>query len=378
MSVHAPQQPRYAPMRQLPVAVVHPRVGRRLLGHLLDTLIVLAPGGVVFLLTENLVLAGVISLELVLFQIVSEARCGATLGKWFLGIRAAKTNSLYAPGLARASVRAFMLGLGHLVAGVGQFVMIGAAATDREGGQGWHDKPARTTVLDVRAGLQPSSFAAVATPTAKVAPADAAASGGRPTAPRPPVTGAAAPGPARPPATQAAVPSAAARVAAHEGPPDPAGATRRPDAPQAAPGEATRSPGDHAPLGGTPAGPAAPSRPAPVDSAARPATIHLLGEAMEPILIAGTVFVGRAPTASGNEAATAVAISDEHRSLSRTHARLDVRGGQLVVTDLGSANGTFLVAPDGSAQRLEPNRSTPVPTGFSLALGSKLFTIRAA
>src|SRR5699024_985289 len=148
----------YAPMRQLPVAVVHPPVGRRLLAQLVDTFIVLGPGALAYVLMDNVVLAGVISLQLVFAQVVSEARCGATIGKWLLGLRAAKVNSLYAPGLARGVVRALVLGAGHLVAGVGQFVMIAAAAGDSERGQGWHDRPARTTVLDVRAGLRASAF----------------------------------------------------------------------------------------------------------------------------------------------------------------------------------------------------------------------------
>ncbi|MPV50519.1 FHA domain-containing protein [Pseudactinotalea sp. HY160] len=364
MSVHAPQRPRYAPMRQLPVSVVHPPVGRRLLAQLCDTVVVLAPGAVLVVLTGNLVLAAIVSFELLLAQVVSEARCGATLGKWLLGLRAAKVDSLYAPGLLRAAGRSLVLGLGHLVAGLGQFVMIAAAAGDKDRGQGWHDRAARTTVLDVRAGIRASAFSGAPQadrgadsaagsstgpgahhPTAAEESGRRAGSGGTPEAFAPAVRP--APAPAVPPAPVMPPVPPAASAPLVTPPPMPPSVLHEP---------AARQP------------PAAPPA---------PAFLRLVGEGTAPIRVGGTVFVGRAPIAPAGEAATAVAIHDDRRSLSRTHARLEARGAELVITDLGSANGTFLIAADGSAQQLESDRPVAVPAGTTFALGSKVFTVHA-
>ncbi|MFW5696661.1 MAG: FHA domain-containing protein [Phototrophicaceae bacterium] len=52
------------------------------------------------------------------------------------------------------------------------------------------------------------------------------------------------------------------------------------------------------------------------------------------------------------------------RGVSREHARLQVSDGQLIITDLGSTNGTFL-----AGERLEPNVPTTIQRGDELLLG---------
>ena len=149
-----------APERQLPDVGASRRrpapptgVGRRLLAHLIDLLAVLALGAAAYVPTASSLLAGVVAAEAALGLAFWEARTGRTLGKSLLGIRVAQTGRPFAPGLRREAIRAGVLGLGHLVAMVGQFVLIASAALDRTGrGQGWHDRLAGTTVLDVREG----------------------------------------------------------------------------------------------------------------------------------------------------------------------------------------------------------------------------------
>ena len=52
------------------------------------------------------------------------------------------------------------------------------------------------------------------------------------------------------------------------------------------------------------------------------------------------------------------------RGVSREHARLEVKGDQLIITDLGSTNGTFL-----AGERLEPHEPTVIDGGDELLLG---------
>jgi pSer/pThr/pTyr-binding forkhead associated (FHA) protein len=52
------------------------------------------------------------------------------------------------------------------------------------------------------------------------------------------------------------------------------------------------------------------------------------------------------------------------RGVSREHARLQVSGDQLIITDLGSTNGTFV-----AGERLEPDVPTVINRGDELLLG---------
>lgn len=53
------------------------------------------------------------------------------------------------------------------------------------------------------------------------------------------------------------------------------------------------------------------------------------------------------------------------RGVSRTHARLQLKDHQLFITDLGSANGTFI-----GTEKLTPNEAYQVHSGSSLLLGA--------
>ena len=58
------------------------------------------------------------------------------------------------------------------------------------------------------------------------------------------------------------------------------------------------------------------------------------------------VVVGRNPAAPGDE--LVFVMRDESRSVSKTHLRVDGTGEELVVTDLGSTNGSTILREDGS------------------------------
>lgn len=70
-------------------------------------------------------------------------------------------------------------------------------------------------------------------------------------------------------------------------------------------------------------------------------------------------------------------LSDAERSISRVHAEVRLEGWDTLVVDRGSANGTFLAAPDGSGwRRLEPDVPTPLPDGWSVAVGRRTFVFQ--
>jgi len=65
----------------------------------------------------------------------------------------------------------------------------------------------------------------------------------------------------------------------------------------------------------------------------------------EVVAIASTLLVGRnpSPRADAPDAAL-LAVDDPERTVSKTHARLAVEGGVVIVTDLSSTNGTTVQA----------------------------------
>jgi hypothetical protein len=78
------------------------------------------------------------------------------------------------------------------------------------------------------------------------------------------------------------------------------------------------------------------------------------------------VLVGRAPTAG---VAGRVVRLDGDGDISRNHARVEVEGGTVVVTDLGSRNGTIVRIPGRPAQKLRDGEPTPVLVGTVIDLG---------
>lgn len=85
--------------------------------------------------------------------------------------------------------------------------------------------------------------------------------------------------------------------------------------------------------------------------------------------VSAMVFVGRDPASDISGAQFAI-VPDSERLVSKTHAMFDVRDGTLFVTDLHSANGTFLLAPNGEETQSEPDAPTAMGAGWEVELGS--------
>jgi pSer/pThr/pTyr-binding forkhead associated (FHA) protein len=72
------------------------------------------------------------------------------------------------------------------------------------------------------------------------------------------------------------------------------------------------------------------------------------------------VLVGRAPSAPVGGPASRLVRLEGDGDISRNHARVAVEGGTVVVTDLGSRNGTVVRIPGRPSQRLREGEPTPV------------------
>lgn len=97
------------------------------------------------------------------------------------------------------------------------------------------------------------------------------------------------------------------------------------------------------------------------------------------VTVSGRVVVGRDPRVTDAAAgAEPVAIDDPARSLSKTHALLDVVDDRLLVTDLASTNGVRIWPEGEEAIELEPGRPTSVPERAVLLLGDVAFLVERA
>ena len=87
------------------------------------------------------------------------------------------------------------------------------------------------------------------------------------------------------------------------------------------------------------------------------------------VALADSLVLGRNPTAPQGSAAAPVPLDDPHRSVSKTHALLELRAGLPWVTDLHSTNGTTLTNNVGEALDCEPGTAIPVGDGWVIGLG---------
>ena len=124
---------------------------------------------------------------------------------------------------------------------------------------------------------------------------------------------------------------------------------------------------------------APPAPPAPPAVEVDDSTVHVsrqvrawrleLGDS-PPVVVRGALFLGRNPSAnSEHPQASVLAVDDPSKSVSKTHAMIELRDGGLWLTDLHSTNGCRVLAPDGSELMLTPGVSSPVSAGSTIELG---------
>jgi len=98
------------------------------------------------------------------------------------------------------------------------------------------------------------------------------------------------------------------------------------------------------------------------------------GQAMT---VSGPGLIGRAPrVVAGERCDHLVEIDDPQRTLSRTHVRFGIEGAGFWLADAGSGNGTVLVLPNGSSTMLAAEQRVMVPSGSTVRIGGRSFTVR--
>jgi hypothetical protein len=120
----------------------------------------------------------------------------------------------------------------------------------------------------------------------------------------------------------------------------------------------------------------APPEPPPArvsGDADRPGFALLVGDGRFPL--GRRTLVGRDPAADAREDDHVETLRIEDRSLSKTHALVEVEGTELYVTDRWSLNGTTVVLADGR-RKLPPGERVRVPEGASLRFGAAEARIR--
>lgn len=105
-------------------------------------------------------------------------------------------------------------------------------------------------------------------------------------------------------------------------------------------------------------------------------TWQLIPASGEPIaLSAEVVILGRRPSADGAfPRAQLVPVPDQARTVSKTHARLELRGERWLITDLGSTNGVLLHTLMGEEIEIEPG--TELDAGERFYLGDEEFRLQ--
>lgn len=88
-------------------------------------------------------------------------------------------------------------------------------------------------------------------------------------------------------------------------------------------------------------------------------------------VVHGAVFLGRNPTRTPEwPGAELLPVIDPAKSLSKTHALIEVDADSLWVHDLDSTNGVYIVTEHGGTITVEPGTRAMVPAGSDLELGN--------
>ena len=95
-----------------------------------------------------------------------------------------------------------------------------------------------------------------------------------------------------------------------------------------------------------------------------------------PVPVESTLFLGRHPVATaGHPGAHVLAVDDVAKSVSKTHAMLELDGGVLWVHDLDSTNGVWVVPAGEEAIEVVPGQRVAVPAGADLEIGDLVIQV---
>ena len=97
------------------------------------------------------------------------------------------------------------------------------------------------------------------------------------------------------------------------------------------------------------------------------------------VLLLRPVVLGRDPVAdAGRPGAATIRLVDPARSVSKTHALVEVVDDRVTVTDLHSTNGSRVLTPGGDMVELDPGLAAAVVGGSTILLGEFAVTLDRA
>lgn len=117
-------------------------------------------------------------------------------------------------------------------------------------------------------------------------------------------------------------------------------------------------------------GPTSPPSPAPTDR-----SVHGIRVGGSEFSLEAPAFVGRHPSTPrimGTRAVRLVRVPSPNREISSTHVSIQQEGSSVVVTDLGSTNGTTVVSPGSAPVPLRRGDSMVVLPGSLVDLGDSV------
>ncbi|WP_110589962.1 RDD family protein [Microbacterium suaedae] len=377
-----------------------------------------------------MVMAGVtvlLTLALCVVQGVLHGRKGLTIGKAMMGIRSVNAKTLQKPGFWRIVLRVLIVSAAGIVPLIGPLLFFLSALWDPERrGRAWHDYAAQLWMIDIRKGLDPyddkrmriarKMVKVELEPVAHELPSLATADGpeiayrpaGRVSAG---VLGVArshraekavglsaqqpSSAPAPQPRTEEGRPILGgyragkseqqddASAPAMSGMPSDLTGSPAPVPPPQAPAPAVKAPqksftrSDPKPVP-HPA-PAPPDPPTRREARQRQAaSIVLTMDTGSELTLHGLTIFGRDPQRpSGDESAHRVPVPDGTRSISKTHFALAPHREGVLVRDLGSTNGTFVVRGDAERE-VAAGQPVVAVVGDTVRFGDRTITIGAS
>ncbi|GAA3701085.1 hypothetical protein GCM10022377_13230 [Zhihengliuella alba] len=394
----------------VPVAVVGGAFGAALAPQLQH---VVAAPETLGQVSGQLALAGLICLAYGVFQWWWEATRGKTVGNVALGLRTTDEDG-FAPGWGKTFVRRLIIGLAGIVPLIGPILIVVSNLWDpNHQRQGWHDKVARTLMMDVRAGRDPLAtgglfgpvaFAPLGMPVANAPLPDESVRDfselisevpGRPSAgrgedayassasagPAPAAAHDHAPSNGHAPSNEYVEPSVVGEAAAV--PAAPARATEAP-----APVAWSPTTGQHqtaSPAAAAPVGASAAPGEHPDDAVQQtqfrrtePSATRLVFDDGQTAVIEESLLIGRNPSAVGDEVADLFSLADIGRSVSKTHLLVQAAANGVWVTDRGSTNGSAVSDAGGERRVLEAGQPVKAAVGDTVWLGDRYFKVERA
>ncbi|MFT4469158.1 RDD family protein [Arthrobacter sulfonylureivorans] len=354
-------------------------------------------------------LASLLSLTYTVWLWGWEATTGKTPGNLVLGLRTANEDGL-AAGWGAIFLRGLIIAVGGLALAVGAVVVVVSNVWDRNHKrQGWHDKVAKTLVLDVAQGRDPlttgglygpaafapegtdvhAGFAGAAAQAQHLHEASPNEAARQPSGVISAIPGfgsdaaaapVAAPVPAAAPAIAQVPPSSplAEDRASRDAEPSYALAAAGPASGQAAAGPAAGGPvTGGASAGGHPDDEFAATMVRASNTPTGPLTITF--DDGRDVVLETTALIGRNPAAAaGEDIDQLIDFADMGRSVSKTHVLLRVDGATVWVTDRNSTNGSAVTGADGIRRPLVPGIPVAAALGATVEFGDRSFTVGAA